>query len=161
MISEFCDWLAATPLSQEFQDASWFVPLVQTVHIMSIAVVMTSVGMIDFKLLGIGGRTQSLDGMVSSLMPWIWTALVILLITGTLLTITEPSRELMNAAFRIKMVMVVCAASMLLIVQRPLRRDAHYWETSTHRRRAARAIGAACLLLIVSIVVAGRWIAYI
>lgn len=161
MISAFCDWLAATPLSQAFQDASWFVPLVQTVHIMSIAVVMTSVGMIDFKLLGIGGRTQSLDGMVSSFMPWVWTALVILLITGTLLTITEPSRELMNAAFRIKMVMVACAASMLLIVQRPLRREAHYWEMSTRRRRAARAVGAACLLLIVSIVVAGRWIAYI
>jgi hypothetical protein len=161
VVSEFSDWLAATRLSQTFQDAAWFVPLVQTVHIMSIAVVMTSIGMIDFKLLGIGGRTQSLDAMVSSFMPWIWTALLILLITGSLLTITEPSRELMNAAFRIKMVMVACAALLLLIVQRQLRRDARYWEMSLRRRRAARAIGATCLLLAVSIVVAGRWIAYI
>jgi hypothetical protein len=161
VISEFCDWLAATLVSQTFQDASWFVPLVQTVHIMSIAVVVTSVGIIDFKLLGISGRTQSLDAMVSSFMPWVWTALAILLITGTLLTITEPSRELMNVALRIKMVMVACAATALVIVQRQLRRDARYWEMSASRRRAARAIGAACLLLIVSIVVAGRWIAYI
>jgi hypothetical protein len=78
-----------------------------------------------------------------------------------LLTITEPSRELMNAAFRIKMVMVLCSATMLRIVQRQLRRDSRYWEITVRRRRAARAIGACSLLLVVSVVVAGRWIAYI
>jgi hypothetical protein len=161
VISGFCDWLAATPVSQAFQAAKWFVPLVQTVHILNIAVVVTSVGMIDFKLLGIAGRGHSLAAMVSGFMPWIWTALVILLFTGTLLTITEPSRELMNAAFRIKMALVVCAASMLRVVQRQLHRDSSYWEVSAPRRRAARAIGATCLLLIVSVVTAGRWIAYI
>ena len=161
MISGFCDWLAATPVSQAFQDAKWFVPLVQTVHIMNIAVVVTSVGMIDFKLLGIAGRAQSLAAMVASFMPWIWTALSILLVTGTLLAVTEPSRELMNAAFRIKMILVLCMASILRVVQRRLRRDSAYWEISPGRRRTARAIGAGSLLLILCVVVCGRWIAYI
>jgi len=161
VISQFCDWLAATPVSQTFQDLGWFVPLVQTVHILSIAVVMTSVGMLDFKLLGLTGRAQSLAAMVSSFMPWVWSALLIQLITGALLTITEPSRELLNLAFRVKMLMVLAMAAILLLIQRRLRRDAHYWELSPSRRRAARAVGAACLLLLVSIVVAGRWIAYI
>jgi cbb3-type cytochrome oxidase subunit 1 len=161
VIQQFCDWLAATPVSQTFQDLGWFVPLVQTLHILSIAVVMTSVGMLDFKLLGLAGRTQSLAEMVSNFMPWVWSALVIQLITGALLTITEPSRELMNLAFRLKMLMVLAVAAILLLIQGRLRRDAQYWGLSPGRRRAARVVGGSCLLLLVSIVVAGRWIAYI
>jgi uncharacterized membrane protein len=161
VIPQFCEWLSATPVSQTFQDLTWFVPLVQTIHILCIAVVMTSVGMLDFKLLGLAGRAQSLGAMVAKFMPWIWTALAILLITGVLLTITEPSRELMNLAFRAKMLMVLGMAAMLMAVQRCLRSDAHYWNVSLGRRTLARAIGAASLLLAVCIIVAGRWIAYI
>ena len=161
MISEFCDWLAATPISQMFQDLGWFVPLVQTVHILSIAVVVTAVAMTGSKLLGASIRAQSLAAMVSYFMPWVWIALATLLVTGILLTVTEPSRELLNLAFRIKMLMVLALAGLLLIVQSRLRRDPEYWSQSVGRQAAARAIGALALLLGVSIVVAGRWIAYI
>jgi len=158
VISQFCKWLDATPLSQSFQEWGWFVPTVQTVHILCIAVVMTSVGMLAFKLLDISGRNQTLGTMVSDFMPWIWSALTLLLITGTLLTITEPARELLNNAFRAKMVMVIGVAVILRVLQTRLRLDPHYW---LKRRSAARAIGATSLLLAVTIVVAGRWIAYI
>jgi len=158
VISHFCKWLDATPLSQTFQEWVWFVPTVQTIHILCIAVVMTSVGMLDFKLLGLSGRNQSLAGMVSNFMPWIWSALGLLLASGALLTITEPARELLNFAFRAKMLMVLAMAGILRFVQLRLRRDPDYW---TSRRTAGRAIGAASLLLAVTIVVAGRWIAYI
>ncbi|HEY0801394.1 MAG TPA: DUF6644 family protein [Steroidobacteraceae bacterium] len=161
MISQFCDWLEATPVSQTFQALTWFVPLVQTVHILSIAIVMTSVGTLDFKLLGITGRAQPLSAMVAGFMPWIWSALAILLITGALLTVTEPSRELLNLAFRVKMLMVIAMAVILLFLQRRLRRDPDYWGQSPRRRGAARALGATSLLLVVCIIIAGRWIAYI
>jgi len=161
VVSEFCDWLAATPLSEAFQDWPWFVPAVQTVHILSIAIVMTALGRLDFKLLGLAGRRQSLASMAEHSLPWIWCALAVLLITGTLLTITEPARELLNVAFRAKMLMVLAIAAMLLIVQRGLRRDPDYWGKSPPRRQVARSLGGVSLLLAVSIVVAGRWIAYI
>ena len=158
MISQFCKWLDATPLSQTFQALVWFVPTVQIVHILCIAVVMTAVGMLDFKLLGLSRGEQTLAAMASGFMPWIWSALTILLTTGILLTITEPSRELLNPAFRLKMLMVLAVAALLRLIQLRLRRDPGYWGG---RPAAARAIGGASLLLVVSIIVAGRWIAYI
>jgi uncharacterized membrane protein len=161
VISAFCDWLAATPISQTFQDLKWFVPLVQTVHILSIAVVVTAVAMTGSKLLGASIRAQSLAAMVSYFTPWVWIALATLLVTGILLTVTEPSRELLNLAFRVKMVMVLGLVGLLLIIQSRLRRDPEYWTQSPGRQVAARAIGALSLLLGVSIVVAGRWIAYV
>ena len=161
MVSAFCDWLATTPISQAFQDLGWFVPLVQTVHILGIAVVLTAVAMTGGKLLGASIRAQPLAAMVSYFMPWVWIALATLLVTGILLTITEPSRELLNLAFRLKMVMVLGLVGFLLIIQSRLRRDPEYWTRSLGRQIAARAIGVLSLLLGVSIVVAGRWIAYI
>jgi len=158
VISQFCKWLDATPLSQTFQSLGWFVPTVQTVHILSIAVVMTSVGMLAGKLVRITGRNQTLSAMVSNIMPWVWWALAALLTTGSLLTVTEPARELLNSAFRAKMLMVLALAGILRLIQVRLRQDPDYWG---RRRAAAGGLGAASLLLAVTIIVAGRWIAYI
>jgi hypothetical protein len=161
MISAFCDWLVATSLSRTFQDWTWFVPMVQTVHILCIAVVLTSIGMTDLKLLGLPIGTQPLAEMVSQSMPWVWTGLCVLLATGVLLTITEPARELLNIAFRTKMVLVLVLIAALSIIQSGLRARPDYWTLSPRRRLAGRSVGAASLLLGVCIVVAGRWIAYV
>jgi hypothetical protein len=53
---------------------------------------------------------------------------------------------------------VLAMAGILRLVQLRLRENPQYW---TSRRTAARAVGATSLLLAVTIVVAGRWIAYI
>ncbi len=58
---EFCVWLSATSFSQQIQDAFWVIPTVQIVHIVSIAIVMTSMAMLDLRLIGIAGRRQSLE----------------------------------------------------------------------------------------------------
>jgi len=158
VISDFCKWLDATPLSQTFQSLEWFVPSVQTIHILSIAVVMTSVVLIAGKLVGMTSRRQALSALMSSTMPWVWYALAALLATGLLLTIAEPARELLNNAFRAKMLLVLALAGILRLVQVRLRRDPEYW---SRRRAAAGGLGAASLLLAVTIIVAGRWIAYI
>ena len=160
MIAAFCDWLAATPVSQTFQDWAWFVPLVQTVHILCVAVVATPFAMLAFRLLGLTRLGLTLAVMVSQFMPWIWSALAVLLVSGMLLTVTEPARELLNFAFRAKMILVVVLAVILTILQSRLRRDPDYW-TRPARRGAARSIGVASLLVEILIVTAGRWIAYV
>jgi hypothetical protein len=159
MIARFCDWLSATSLSIAFQEASWFVPLVQTVHILAIAVIVTAVAMLSFRLIVTSPGTLE-HGLSTDWIPWVWSALVVLLITGVLLTITEPSRELLNLVFRIKMLLVLVLASMLMIIQVRVRSDKRYWTASASRQRAARFIGVFCLILGACLVTAGRWIAY-
>lgn len=160
MISAFCDWLAGTPLSRTFQEWTWFVPMVQTVHILCIAVVLTSIGMTALKLLGLPVSSQPFAQMISQSMPWVWTALCLLLATGVLLTVTEPARELLNIVFRVKMLMVLVLVAALSILQSGVRARPDYWTLSPRRRWAGRAVGAASLGLGVCIVIAGRWIAY-
>ena len=161
MIEQFCDWLSRTNVSVAFQSANWFVPLVQTVHIIAIAILLTSVYVVSFRLIGLTRGTQALATLTAKLTPWIWTAFCVLLVTGILLTITEPARELLNWAFRVKMLMVLALAGMLWLVQLRMRRNPEYWTESPARRHAARAIGIVSVIVGASIVTAGRWIAYV
>lgn len=161
MIQEFCDWLSTTGISVAFQSANWFVPTVQTVHIICIAILLTSVYVVSFRLIGVTRGRQPLAVLIAKSTPWVWTTLCVLLGTGILLTITEPARELLNWVFRLKMLMVAALAAILLVVQVRMRRSPDYWTESPARRFVARAIGIAAVLIGAGIVTAGRWIAYV
>ena len=161
MVQEFCDWLSKTNISVAFQSATWFVPTVQTVHIISIAILLTSVYVVSFRLIGITRGGQPLADLIAKSAPWVWITLCVLLGTGMLLTITEPSRELLNWVFRVKMLLVIALAGILLVVQIRQRRSPEYWTESPTRRLAARAVGIAAVIIGAGIVTAGRWIAYV
>jgi hypothetical protein len=161
LIERFCDWLSATPISVAFQSVNWFVPLVQSVHIISISILLTSVYVVSFRLIRPSTGAQPVATVAARLAPWIWTSLCVLLVTGTLLTITEPARELLNWVFRTKLLLVLLLTGTWAGVQLRLRRSPEYWSQSPARRRAARAVGLLCVAIGACIVIAGRWIAYV
>ncbi len=159
-LADFCDWLDRTPLSQTIQTTEWIVPTVQTVHILAIAAVMSSVLMIDLRLIGILGGDQSLARVSERFRPAIWWTLPVLLATGVLMIIGDPVRALLNPVFQLKMVLLIAALIVTLSYQVPLGSDPSFWDLTGGRRGAARIIAVLSLMLWVSIVFAGRWIAY-
>ncbi len=161
MIQAFSDWLAATSLSQLFANLGWFVPTVQTIHILAIAAVVTMLSMLNFRLLRITRSGPTLPRLATGYVPWVWRALVVLLLSGILLTITEPSRELMNYSFRLKMVLVLVLTVLTFVFYVALRKDSEYWTASPQRRFWGGAIALVSLVLCISIVAAGRLIAYV
>jgi uncharacterized membrane protein SirB2 len=156
MIKEFCTWLETTPLSQTFQNISWIIPTVQTVHIVSIAIVMTSMAMLDLRLVGVG-RRQTLASMADRFLPWVWVTLIVLLCSGSMLIIAEPGRELLSQMFWLKMSLLIVAISLTFLFQTMLRRNVSFWDRN---RAAAVVLGLVNLATWVGIVGAGRWIAY-
>lgn len=90
----FCNWLEQTPASLAIQNAEWVVPAVQTLHILSIAAVMSSVVMIDLRVLGILGRDQPLHRVTQRFLPVVWWTLPLLLATGIVMIVGEPARRL-------------------------------------------------------------------
>jgi uncharacterized protein DUF6644 len=160
-VQEFSDWLAATPLSMQIKTVDWIIPTVQTIHILSISIVMSSVAMVYLRVLGLLSRAQPLAAVAYRFVPWIWWTLLVLLVSGTTLIIAEPGRSLGNPAFILKMSMLATVLVLTLFFQRGLRHDARFWESSSGRRIGARLIAAASLVFWVGIVFAGRWIAYL
>jgi hypothetical protein len=157
----FSEWLATTSLSLTIQNVTWIIPAVQTVHILCVAAVFSSVLMVDLRLLGITQRSLPLPQVTSRFLAWLWLFLVILLITGSLLIIGEPERSLLNPAFFWKMTMLFTVVVLTLVIARPLRGDATFWEASAGRTIAGRLIAVVSIALWSGIIFAGRWIAYV
>lgn len=153
--------VANTALSLTIREAAWIVPAVQTIHIVCVAIVISAVFLVDLRILGAFAPAQPLASVARRFLPWIWYALVVLLITGTLLIVGEPARSLTNPAFALKMTMLVAVALLTTVIQRPLTINSGYWDESAPRRGVLKGIAVVSLVLWSAIVFAGRWIAYV
>jgi hypothetical protein len=60
MLQSFASWLSQTPASQIIQNVLWIISLIQTLHILAIAVVLSSVAMIDLRIFGLAGRRAAM-----------------------------------------------------------------------------------------------------
>lgn len=160
-VAQFCDWLSQTPLSMTIQSVEWIIPMVQSVHILAIAVVMSSVVMVDLRLMGLLGHTQSISGLARRFLPWVWWSLVVLLATGVVLIIAEPRRDLLNPVFQAKMLLLLFAMAVTAVFQNTVARNMEIWDLSPQKRRGAWVTAVVSLLVWTAIVGCGRWIAYV
>ena len=157
----FAQWLGSTQISHSIQRAIWLIALLQAIHIVAIAMVLSSVTMLELHILGVT-RSQSITQTAHRFMPWLWAGLVVLASTGILLIIAEPKRTLdNNLAFDLKMLMLAAAIVVTLAFQASLSRHVALWEDRPQKRKLLSAFAAFTLLLWCAIAVAGRWIAYV
>ena len=159
-VPQFCLWLSQTPISGWMQHASWVVPILQSVHILAVAVVMSAILMLDLRLLGIVRGEAGVATLEQRFLPSVWLALLVLLASGLLLTICEPKRELLSTVFRVKMLLVTIAAGLTFFFQQRKMNSVQHGHARTIRLMETRLVAAVSLILWISIVTAGRWIAY-
>jgi hypothetical protein len=159
-LSEFCNWLAATPLSHTIQTAGWIIPTLQTIHILSVAVVFSSAILVDLRIWRLLERDVPLGEITRRFLPTIWPILFILLTTGSLLIIGEPKRSLLNSTFYLKMALLAVAIVLTVALQRSTSSSPSFWDGNRFRRIAGRFAASVSILVWCGILFAGRWIAY-
>jgi len=159
-VHQFVDWLAQTPLSLAIQTREWIIPTIQSVHIVAIAVVMGSVFMIELRIWGWAGKDQTVSETTARFAPWLTGALVVLLVTGAVMVLGEPERELLALSFWLKMVLVAIGTLVAVTFQRSVKRRDRVWETAAAVRRPVGAAALMVLLIWVGVIVLGRLIAY-
>ncbi len=159
-LARFADWLQTTGASKLVDSNIWIAPVVQTTHILAIAVTVGSVLMVVLRIYRAAGMSRTLEQTAARYLPWLWTSLVVLLTTGLILIIGEPPRELVNPFFWSKMALVVIGGVLSLAFQGALARKAGQWEFSPGGTVALKSGAAVMVLLWVFIIIFGRWIAY-
>lgn len=159
-------WLAATTASGVIQKTLWVIPVMQTIHILGVAMVFSSVVMIQLRVLGITS-SQTIEQTAHRFVPWIFGGVVVLALTGTVLIIGEPQRSLPSYEFQMKMLYLAVAIAFTIAFAQTVRHHALVWETAggtSGRKAAARTVvnGLALVAFLAwaMVVVYGRWIAY-
>ena len=136
-----------------------FPPIIQSVHILGIAVVMGSIVMLDLRILGLAVPAQQLPEMARRLMPWLWCALASNLFSGSFFVFARPLRYFNNPVFGWKASFLLSAILVTVLIHLWSRQDAFV----TSGGAAALKVKAAALLslgLWIMVAMAGRWIAY-
>ena len=150
----FSRWLEATPLSQVIQTTSWAIPGIQVVHILCLAILFALALNLSLRVAGRGLALESSRSLAGRFLPMMGLCLVLLLLSGSLLIIAEPSRTITNQVFYIKMSLLVVAILLTLWLAKVARRE---FDKPT---RLQVAIAVLCMLVWTGIIVAGRYIAY-
>jgi hypothetical protein len=157
-LHSFVDWLASTPPSIALAKLSWIVPATQTVHIVAIAVLLSSVLMVGLRVMGWAGLGETLKATVARFGPWFWGSLIVLAMTGTILIVIEPRRELLTISFWLKMSALAVGIAIAVVFLRRIDRNAGYWEAATRPRM--KMIGIVTFVIWCAVIFLGRFIAY-
>jgi Family of unknown function (DUF6644) len=152
-------WLSETPLSNAIRAIDWIVPLLQTIHILAIAMVVSSLLLIDLRVLQIV-KSQTIADTTHRFEGWIWAGLGVLAASGVPLIVAEPRRTLPNASFQIKLALLALAITATYVLCSSLRRNGKLKEPSASAGPAARFLAVGAFMLWCAVATAGRFIAY-
>lgn len=152
----FAEWLDQTPASSALKDSALAIPVLQSVHILAIAFVFSGSALLALRSYDLAGTAWSLGQWSGKLAARLWLALGLLLASGSLLVLAEPTRELVNPAFQLKLAVIVPTVAVAVWLAR--RQAAG---EGADLALVVKAGSVVLLLLWAVIIVAGRWIAYI
>jgi cyanate permease len=155
----FFEWLGNTQWSVDLHESQYAYPIIESVHVWTMAVFFGLAVMFDLRLLGWTFRNVPIAEFNRRVLPWTIGAFVIMVITGTLLFFAIPLRSYQNIFFRMKMVLLVLAGL-----------NVWFFHACVYPRviggpdssmaKGARLAGALSLSLWIGVVFSGRMIAY-
>jgi hypothetical protein len=160
MLSEsflpFFEWCGNTWLGTTVRDTVWAFPVIETFHLLALAVVLGTVLIVNLRVLGLGARFGAVSPMARELEPWLLTSLAISLVSGVLLFVSEPMKCYESISFPIKIALIAVAIPCHFKIQRK-------WATSEREQASfnSKLAAGATLALWTGIGLLGKGIPYV
>ncbi len=147
------------PLAVFLRGNAWAFPLVETIHILAIAVLFGSILMVDLRILGLS-RSLSLRQLASHVLPLTLLGFAIAAASGLLLFIAHAVDLIGNRVFILKLGLIFLAGINAAVFHTGPYVHVAEWESATSAPASARAMASASIVLWVAVIACGRWIAY-
>lgn len=157
---EFASWLAGTAFSQTIASSLWMIPAIQSVHILTFAVLIGALLVVDLRILGFASKDQSLVIVTRRYAPWVWGCIAVLAATGLLLIVGEPARELLSFSFWVKMSLLVIGIIIAAAFQIHVRNNQASWSETETVQPVTKIFAVFSFFIWVGIIAMGRLIAW-
>jgi hypothetical protein len=158
--SEFISYFEDSALADNIRENDLLFPLIESVHVVSICLVVGSILVIDLRLLGLASLNRPVSGISKAILPLTWSAFAVAAASGLLLFISNATKYLENGYFVAK-VLLICAAGLNMVVFHGISaKDLPRWENEAALPLPARLAGGLSILLWVAVVTCGRWIGF-
>ena len=152
--------IAGSPLGTALRESVWLYPTVETIHIVGFALLFGSIVVVDLRLLG-ARRDVALGPLLSFALPVTLLSLLLVVPTGLLLFAAHATDLVGNRAFIVKMLLLFAAAiNALMFHAGPYRIEVDA-SPGTVPRASTRVFAMVSIGVWVTVIVAGRLIAYV
>jgi len=150
------EWIAASRLGQAISSSTWAFAVIESIHLLALAVIGGAVLMVDLRLLGLGLRTQPIDQVARDAWPWFVRSWVVMIATGVLLFVSEPLKLYYSTPFFWKMTCLLLGTLFAVSVRRKV--------TLTAEGRTPpvvlKLVAVVSLLLWFGVGAGGRWFGF-
>jgi hypothetical protein len=149
-------WFEATTIGTVVRQSLWLFPVIECVHLLSLALLGGTVLAVDMRLLGLGLREQPAAELARKLQPWMAGALAVSIATGVPMFLSEAIKCYFSPPFWYKMCLLVAAAVFAFTV----RRKVACAEPGRVPLFLVRLTAVVSLALWFGVGFSGRWIAF-
>jgi len=158
-LQAFCDWVENSAVGAAMGQSAYLFPLVESLHVLAIAVMMGTIAFVDLRLMGLINRDLPVSKTLREMLPYTIGSFIASAITGTLLWTSHAMQYLQTGAFVAKMVLMGVAGINILVFHGVIQRGMAQWDLGKVPWRA-RLAGCTSLLLWIAVVTCGRWIGF-
>jgi hypothetical protein len=144
-------WLGRTAVGVFMQQSTYAFAVVEMIHLLSLAILGGVILIIDLRVLGLGVKSQTANGLAQQLKPFLLGSLGVSAVSGVLLLSEETIKCYYSPAFRAKMLFLALAVLFYFVVQERL------FRSQLHAKWAS----VVSLLLWLSVGLAGRAIGFL
>ena len=142
------------------RESLWTFTVVETTHVLALAI---SVGLLiwfDLRLLGFGMRHQPISVIHRQIMPWAIIGFIVMFVSGILLFWSEAEKCYRSGFFRAKIAFLFLAAFNALIFELKTKKTIEEWDKHPIPPLKARMAGWLSIISWAAVIIAGRATAY-
>ena len=156
MLLPFFQWCESLWLGQFVVGSLWLFPVIESIHLLSLAMLGGSILLVDCRLLGLGLTDRAVSELARDARPWMIAGLIAMVMTGIPLFLSEPIKCYYSTAFWIKMTTLPIALAFAFTVRTRVTRA----DSVRNTTRRQQLVGALSIALWFTVAAAGRWIGF-
>ena len=156
MLLPFFQYLETVWLGRFVVESNWLFPVIESVHLLALALLGGSILIVDLRMLGLGLAGRDVKEIAREARPFMNFALVMMISTGLPLFLSEPIKCYYSAAFWVKMWTLAIA----LIYTYTIRTKTTRMDVVQNTARRQVLVGALSLALWFTVAASGRWIGF-
>jgi hypothetical protein len=153
-------WLQDTSISTGIRESVWVFPIIETVHLLALAFSVGIIMFVDLRLIGAAMRERPVTEVFDRLQPMALKGFAINVVSGMLLTLSEPVKCYHSPYFIIKMAFLFLLGLNAVAFQYRTYPTVAGWDKAVATPVGAKLAGWVSLAFWLGVVVMGRAIAY-
>jgi hypothetical protein len=159
-IDAILKWIQATSLATNIRNSLYMFPMLESFHVIGLALVFGTIVVIDLRLLGKASVERPFERIKADILKWTWAAFALTALTGSLMFTTNATVYYHNFYFRSKMALLVLAGLNMTAFELSAGRKAAEWGKNRSSPPLGRAVALLSLVLWVGVIFAGRFIGF-